>query len=120
MRMLKAQSEGRPVNDCGKLLLCASAVSSERKRLQSVRAATEHTAKLLNLDFEMVKFKRGFSQIYVYYANGGEPIPLYCDDGKGYDLQEICAALRNMMFVLSFHPKHPALRQARDLLATLS
>ena len=39
-----------------------------------------------------------------------EPIPLYCDEGKMSDLEEICSALRSMMFVLSFHPKHSALK----------
>ena len=101
-------------NDCGKLLVYASTGAPHKKRLQSVRTATEETAKLLNLNFEMIRFRKSFSQIYVYYENGDdEPIPIYCDEGKAGDLQEICATLRNMMFVLSFHPKHSALRQAR-------
>ena len=108
-------------NDCGKLLVYASTVASHKKRLQSVRTATEKTAKLLNLNFEMIRFRKSFSQIYVYYENGDdEPIPIYCDEGKAYDLQEICATLRNMMFVLSFHPKHSALRQARKAIIALS
>jgi hypothetical protein len=101
-------------NDSGKLLVYASTGAPHKKRLQSVRTATEETAKLLNLNFEMIRFRKSFSQIYVYYENGDdEPIPIYCDEGKAGDLQEICATLRNMMFVLSFHPKHSALRQAR-------
>jgi hypothetical protein len=108
-------------NDCGKLLVYASTVAPHRSRLQSVRTATERMAKLLNLDFEMVKFGKGFSQIYVYYENGDdEPIPIYCDEGKAGDLQEICSTLRNMMFVLSFHPKHSALRLARKTIIALS
>ena len=108
-------------SNCGKLLVYTSTVAPHRNRLQSVRTATERMAKLLNLDFEMVKFRKGFSQIYVYYENGNnEPIPIYCDEGKAYDLQEICATLRNMMFVLSFHPKHSALRQARKAIIALS
>jgi hypothetical protein len=67
------------------------------------------------LDFEMVRFDRAGSPIYVYYEEGGgeEPIPLYCDKGKMSGLEEISSALRSMMFVLSFHPKHSALRQMR-------
>jgi hypothetical protein len=92
-----------------------------KKRLASVRTATEKTAKLLNLEFEMVRFRNSFSQIYVYYENGDdEPIPLYCDKGKAGDLQEICATLRKMVFVLSFHPKHSALKQARSAIMRLS
>jgi hypothetical protein len=107
--------------DCGKLMVYASTVAPRRKRLQSVRTATEKTAKLLNLGFEVVGFRKSFSQIYVYYENGDdEPIPIYCDEGKTCDLQEICATLKNMMFVLSFHPKHSALRQVRKEIMRLS
>ena len=85
-----------------------------RKRLQSIKTATEETAKRLNLGFEVVRFRKSFSQIYVYYENGeGEPIPIYCDKGKTSGMNEICATLKNMMFVLSFHPAHSALRNAR-------
>jgi hypothetical protein len=102
---------------CGKLLVYASAVVSRKERLQSVKVATEKTAKLLDLGFEVIRFRKNFSQIYVYYENGDDdPIPIYSDEGKEYDLQEICATLRNMMFVLSFHPRHSALRQARKIM----
>jgi hypothetical protein len=109
-------------NSFGKLLVYTSNCTPHRKRLQSVRTATEETAKLLNLDCEVVKFGNDFSPIYVYYecGDGGEPIPLYCDKGKAGNLQEIGAALRNMMFVLSFHPKHSALKQVRSAIMRLS
>jgi len=109
-------------NNFGKLLVYASTNVPRKKRLASVRTATEKTAKLLNLDFELVKFSNNCSQIYVYYecSDGGEPIPLYCDKGKMADLQEICATLRKMMFVLSFHPKHSALKQMRSVIMRAS
>jgi hypothetical protein len=109
-------------NNFGKLLVYASTGAPHKRRLQSVRTATEETAKLLNLDCEVVRFRNGFSHIYVYYecGDGDEPIPLYCDEGKAGNLQEICAALRNMMFVLSFHPKHSALKQVRGAIMRLS
>lgn len=92
-------------------MVYTSTASPHRKRLQSVRTAAEKTAKLLKLGFEVVKFRKSFSQIYVYYENGGdEPIPIYCDEGKTDDAGEICATLKNMMFVLSFHPANSALR----------
>ena len=93
-----------------------------RKRLDSVRAATQETAKRLNLDFEMVKLDRAGSPIYVYYEESGdeEPIPLYCDEGKMSDLEQICSALRSMMFVLSFHPNHSVLKEMRSELLKLS
>ena len=102
-------------------MVYTSTAAPHRKRLQSVRTATENTAKLLKLGFEVVKFRKSFSQIYVYYENGGdEPIPIYCDEGKTSDAGEICATLKNMMFVLSFHPANSALRQTRKGLIAFS
>jgi tRNA U34 2-thiouridine synthase MnmA/TrmU len=108
-------------SDCGKLMVYTSDAAPHRKRLQSVSTATEKTAKLLNIGFEVVRFKKSFSQIYVYYENGeNEPIPIYCDEGKTNNLQEIYATLKDMMFVLSFHPKLSVLRQMRKGLMRLS
>lgn len=106
----------------GKLMVYVSTGLPSRKRLESVREAAKETAKLLNLDFEMVRFDRATSPIYVYYGEGEgeEPIPLYCDEGKMSGLEEISSALRHMMFVLSFHPKHLALAQMRSELLKLS
>ena len=109
-------------NNSGKLLVYASTDVPRKKRLTSVRTATQETAKLLKLDFKVVEFRSSSSQIYVYYEgrDGGEPIPLYCDKGKAGDLHEICSTLRKMMFVLSFHPKHFALKQIRNAITRAS
>ncbi len=105
----------------GKLMVYASTGLPSRERFDSVRSAAKETAKQLNLDFELVRFERGTSPIYVYYEeNNVEPIPLYCDEGKRSDLEEIVSAIRHMMFVLSFHPKHSALAQMRSELLKLS
>lgn len=98
----------------GKLLVYASSVTRSEKRLQSVSVATEKIAELLKLPMEVVTFGDEFSPIYVYYKNGDEePIPIYCDKGGQSTAHLIYNALRNMMFVLSFHPKHSALKQVR-------
>jgi len=79
-----------------------------------VSVAAEKMAKVLKLPMEVVTFGEEFDPIYVYYKNGDEePIPIYCDKGEKFGMQEIYKALRNMMFVLSFHPKHPALKRIR-------
>jgi hypothetical protein len=106
----------------GKLMVYASTGIPSRKRLDSVRNAAKETAKRLNLDFEMVRFERASSPIYVYYEENDEeePIPLYCDEGKMSGLEEISNKLRSMMFVLSFHPKHSALKEMRKELLKLS
>ena len=76
--------------------------------------AAEKMAKLLKLPMEVVTFGQEFDPIYVYYKNGDEePIPIYCDKSGKSGMQEIYRALRNMMFVLSFHPKHSALKRVR-------
>jgi hypothetical protein len=105
----------------GKLLLYASAGGSERKRLNSVREAAMETAERLNLGFEVVHFRKSCRQIYVYYKNeSDEPVPIYCDEGKGFEVEGICASLRRMMFVLSFHPRNSALRTMRTELMGFS
>jgi hypothetical protein len=108
-------------NNYGKLMVYAATGAPQRKRLESVRTATQETARRLNLDFGLVKFKEKAQQIYVYYENGeDEPVPIYCDEGKRYDLEGICASLRKMMFVLSFHPKNSALKRMRSEIIRLS
>lgn len=108
-------------NNIGKLQVRASSHAPQRSRLKSVSTAAQETARLLKLDFELVRFKENASQIYVYYENGqDEPVPIYCDEGKQNDPQSICSNLRKMMFVLSFHPRNSALRQMRSEITRLS
>jgi hypothetical protein len=106
----------------GKLMVYASSGIPSKRRLNSVKGAAKETARRFNLDFEMVRLDRARSPIYVYYENdnGEEPIPLYCDEGKISNLEEISGTLRKMMFVLSFHPKQTALREMRSKLLKLS
>ena len=102
-------------------MVYASEDFTSRKRLESVKTATRETAKRLKMDFSMVRFEKSGSPIYVYYeGDDGEAIPLYCDEGKMSGLEEISSAIRNMMFVLSFHPRHTALRQMRNEFVKLS
>ncbi len=96
------------------MLVYASIVSRSEGRLQSVSVAAGKIAKLLKLPMEIVTFKEEFDPIYVYYKNGSdEPIPIYCDKGGEFEMRDVYKSLRNIMFVLSFHPKHSALKQIR-------
>lgn len=100
--------------DCsvGELFVYASCFS--QKRMKPVSMAAEKMAKLLKLNFEIKTFRKNFTPIYVYYKTGDEePIPIYCSNNGQSRMDEVCEALRNMMFVLSFHPKHRALRRIR-------
>ncbi len=83
----------------------------------SVSAAIEKTAKMLGLGVEVVTVHKEFMPTYVYYADGlEEPVPIYCDKNEENSFQDICMTLRNMIFVLSFHPKYSALKQARKVI----
>jgi hypothetical protein len=96
----------------GKLFVYASSFS--QKRLKPVSIAAEKMARLLKLKFEIKTLRKSFTPIYVYYETGDdEPIPIYCNNNSQSDMEEVYMALRNMMFVLSFHPKHQALRHVR-------
>ncbi len=107
-------------NNAGKLLVYESTDFPSKERLESVKIAAEQTAKRLNMDFDVVKFGKNGAPLYVYYEfDEEEPVPLYCDEGKMSDLEEISSALRNMMFVLSFHPKHSVLREMRGEIVKL-
>jgi hypothetical protein len=96
----------------GKLFVYASSFS--QKRLKPVSVAAEKVARLLKLGFEIKTLRKSFTPIYVYYETGNEePIPIYCNNNSQSNMEEVYTALRNMMFVLSFHPRHEALRQVR-------
>ncbi len=101
-------------NPEGELLVYASISADNASCLKSISSAAEKTARMLNLNFKMVTFRKKCAAIYVYYKNGDEePVPLYCAyEGKS-DMQKVCRALRSMLFVLSFHPRYPALREVR-------
>jgi hypothetical protein len=108
-------------SNVGKLLVYESIGPSSKERFESVKTAAQQTAERLNLDFGIVKFGKTGAPLYIYYeCDEEEPVPLYCDEGKMADLEEISSALRNMMFVLSFHPRHGALRQMRSEIVKLS
>jgi hypothetical protein len=100
--------------DCpgGELFVYASSFS--QKRMKPVSMAAEKMARLLKLNFEVKTLRKNFTPIYVYYKTGEEePIPLYCSNNGQSRMEEVYETLRNMMFVLSFHPKYGALKQVR-------
>jgi len=102
-------------------MVYSSNEKTQIKKLESIQLATKKTARMLNMDYELIEFKENYSKIFVYYDNGiDEPIPLYCDKGKKERIQDIFTSIRKIMFVLSFHPKHTALKQVRNSIMKLS
>ncbi|XES76207.1 MAG: hypothetical protein ACBZ72_08455 [Candidatus Bathyarchaeia archaeon] len=103
----------------GNLALYTSdaATPTQRQRLQLVKNAAEKTASQLNLNFDFHQQPSRSNAICVYYECAGEePVPVYCDEGKLGNQEEIQASISNVMFVLSFHPRHAALTQVRERL----
>jgi hypothetical protein len=83
------------------------------ERLRIVGSAVAKLADTLKLRTEVAP-KENMLSIYVYYrGNGGLEIPVYSDWGKNWKEDEVFSAIRNMLFVLSFHPKHARLRTVR-------
>jgi len=98
----------------GKLLVYVSSAENHKERLRAVSAAVKKTASMLNLGFKVVPLKGVRTPIYVYYEDGeNPPVPLYCDKEAANSAEQVCSALRSMIFVLSFHPKYSALRKIR-------
>ncbi len=101
-------------NQNGRLLVYASNLELDGKRLQSISVATEKIGQLLKLPIQVVTFGEEFDSIYVYYKKGDDsPIPLYWDRGRRTGVKKVFMALRNMIFALSFHPSHSALKPIR-------
>jgi hypothetical protein len=102
-----------------RLLVYAS--RSHGNSLRSVNVATERIASMLGIGYEVVNLAKENTPTYVYYQDGeGEAIPIFCEKHKRSKFDEVYAHLRNMIFVLSFHPKHSDLRQFRGQLMALS
>jgi hypothetical protein len=110
-----------PSLQTGKLLIYASTFASHDRRLKPLSMAAEKIACQLKMNVEVKKFAKRFTPIYVYYKQGDEdPVPLYWDNDETSDSEDVYEALKNMMFVLSFHPRNSALRQARKEIRQLS
>ncbi len=96
----------------GRFMIYASNTQS-LNRLRIVESAVAKVANSLNLETELSP-RRKLLSIYVYYkSETGDEIPVYCDWGKSWKEEEVCRAIRNMMFVLSFHPCHSSLQTIR-------
>lgn len=81
---------------------------------RSVNLAVRRMAKDLRMDVRVVRVREKQVPIYVYYQRGEEEaVPIYYDGIERLGVEDVYSKLRSMMFVLSFHPKHLALRSLR-------
>lgn len=105
----------------GKLLVYTSEVTSNEQRTHSVSVAAGKLARLLELTLEFITLKENFDSIYVYYKKGEEdPIPIYYNKNGEHPMQKIYKNLREMMFVLSFHPGYSTLKPMRKEIVQFS
>ena len=102
----------------GKFLIYAS---NQHTRLGIVRTAVAKAAETLKLNLEVAHTKKVLP-IYVYYRSEccEEEIPVYSDWGKDGNEEDVYHAIKSVMFVLSFHPKHSALQTVRKEICMLS
>ena len=89
--------------------------SNQHRRLKIVKPAVAKAAETLKLRIVVAQTKK-LLPIYVYYRSecDEEEIPVYCDWGKSWKEEDVYRAIRSMMFVLSFHPRHSSLRTIRS------
>ncbi len=96
----------------GKFMIYSSN-APRAERLRVIGSAVTKMANALNIGTE-VSPKKKLLSIYVYYkTSAGDEIPVYSDWGKSWKEDDVYRAIRNMMFVLSFHPNHSSLRNIR-------
>lgn len=108
-------------NHNGKLLIYTSSIHSHQTRLRIVGSAARKIAQSLGLDLEIIRFRNYSSTIHVYYKNGNDDeIPLYSAKDEVLNEETVYKALRNMIFVLSFHPRYPGLKKIQREVMKLS
>ena len=102
----------------GKFLIYAS---SQHTRLETVRTAVAKVAETLKLNLEVAHTKKVLP-IYVYYRSDRcrDEIPVYSDWGKDGSEEDVYDAIKSVMYVLSFHPKHSVLQTVRKEICMLS
>ncbi len=99
----------------GKFLIYAPA--SGNLDVNTVKTAAVRLARKLGMKVELVS-SFNLKSIYVYYENSeGELIPVYFDYGMKKREKDVYVKLRNMLFVLSFHPKFSNLKSIRKEVA---
>lgn len=97
----------------GKLLLYSAPSFDAASRVEIVRSAVRRVAEKLDLKMEVAQGKSS-GHVFVYYKSDmGDEIPIYSDFGKEGGVEDVYRAIVNMMFVLSFHPKHSVLKTIR-------
>lgn len=105
----------------GKFFVYASSAACRSGRLKFVNSAVKKIANMLHMDVEVVTLGSEVSPIYVYYKSEDTGlVPIYCDRCEKTDFEQVYNSMKNMMFVLSFHPKFSSLKHLRNRIMRFS
>ncbi len=97
----------------GKILIYAPNGNGSFGGVRNVRSAAEKIARRLKLGVEVIQ-REDLSSVWVYFENyDGQLVPIYFNYWLNCPADEVYMKIRNMMFVLSFHPKFRGLRSIR-------
>jgi len=104
----------------GKILIYVSNNSNSFSGLRNVENAVSKIANRLKLDLEIIR-RSDLNSIWVYFeSHDGQLIPVYFNYWSKCREEEVYTRIRNMMFVLSFHPKFSDLKSIRKEVIQLS
>ena len=97
----------------GKILIYAPNNSNGFKGVKNVENAASKIAKRLKLGLEVIQ-RAGLNSVWVYFKScDGQLIPVFFNYRPDCPEKEVYMKIRNMMFVLSFHPRFGGLRVIR-------
>lgn len=98
----------------GKILIYAPNSSNGFDEVRNVENAAGKIAKRLKLGLEVIQ-RADLNSVWVYFeSRDGQLIPVYFNYWSNRSEEEIYMKIRNMMFVLSFHPRFDSLRSIRQ------
>ena len=81
--------------------------------VKNVKSAATKIAKRLKLGVEVIQ-REDLTSIWVYFENrDGQLVPVYFNYWPDCPEEEVYLKIRNMMFVLSFHPRFRSLKSIR-------
>ena len=97
----------------GKILIYAPNNSDGFDGVKSIESAASKIAKRLKLGLEVIQ-RADLNSVWVYFEScDGQLIPVYFNYWPDCREEEVYMKIRNMMFVLSFHPRFGGLRPIR-------
>ena len=97
----------------GKILIYAPNNPGDFGGVKNIENAASKIAKRLKLGLEIIQ-RTDLNSVSVYFEScDGQLIPVYFNYWPDRPEEEVYMKIRNMIFVLSFHPRFDSLRPIR-------